>query len=149
MAPSPMKGIFKHGLCWTVPVLLVSCASPRQGSAFEKADVNDDDRITLQELSDVVTLSVFEEGDEDRDGYLSFAEWRKLAPELDPAVFKTRDLNGDGRIDRKEALAFTRENKTFYPAFEGLDDDGDSVIDVEEAREFLREQSLRQPEGRS
>lgn len=121
---------------------LTSCS--QQATGFERADADDDQAISLRELSDYATLQAFEEGDTNRDGVLSFAEWRKLAPELDPAVFKRRDLNGDGRISREEALAFTREEKVFEPAFEGLDDDGDGIISGAEARQFLDEEARKQ-----
>ena len=144
-APPLMNRLIQAGLAGIFPVLVASCASSGP-SGFELADVDDDQKITLRELSDHVTVQVFKEGDLDCDGYLSFGEWRKLAPELDPSVFKDRDRNGDGRISLEEGIAFTREKKTFYPMFEGLDDDGDSVISAAEARQFL-EDAARKQEG--
>ena len=117
-------------------------------SLVESTDTDGDRKVTLPELSDALTREVFTASDTDKDGVISFAEWRKMAPNLDPSVWKYRDADGNGSVNMEEALAFTRRNKTWYPLFEGLDDDKDSVVTVEEAQQFIHDQQANSTTAR-
>lgn len=120
-------------------LLAAACSSP--SFHHSAADANGDGKISLGEMSDLITREVFESSDTNRDGFVSFSEWRVVAPRLDAGRFRKRDGDGDGKVTLEEAIAATREQKTWYPLMEGLDDNADRVIDVEEAREFLREKT--------
>ncbi|MES2708427.1 MAG: hypothetical protein V4726_17675 [Verrucomicrobiota bacterium] len=101
----------------------VSCqtTTPPAASAapdrFAEADADRDSRISRDEMSDYLVVSVFPSLDTDNNGKITLAEANAAQ---DPSItknFKERDTNKDGAITLDEAKAFARHRKSYDAIF--------------------------------
>ena len=114
----------------------VSAGCQTAGDRFAKADKNKDGKLTSDEASDYVVISVFESLDANKDGVLALSE---CAVEGAPATvkdFQKRDLNKDGKVTREEAIQYGRTKGNVKKAFPQADKNKDGYLTRKEVREF-------------
>lgn len=90
-----------------IPALLVCLSALPAHSADRKTDVKSN-KATMDAVS-----QRFMSYDKDKDGFLSLAEFK--AQGLDELAFKAADINGDGRIDPAEFVAYVKAEKADGP----------------------------------
>lgn len=77
----------------------------RMGAAapFEELDVNDDDRVTQDEFRAYAQQQgVFQRWDEDRNGSINEAEFRRIGIDSETGDFETWDEDGNGSLSVEE-----------------------------------------------
>lgn len=112
-------------------LLVNSCSS-----AAKKADSNKDGKISTEELNQALVKAVFEAADENRNGSVTFEEWKLIFPEASKTEFHDTDLGKSGSFTLVEAFAYCEKQKTFDQLVKKIDSNGDGVIDKEEAGVF-------------
>ncbi len=119
------------------PAFLISCSSTasleQDADNFAIADANGDGKLSRKEASDAVVLSVHYAYDTNKDGKLTFAEWRENDSTADAKLFKRRDANRDGVISLREAEASADRQRVFGDFFKEADKDGDGLLSRDEA----------------
>ncbi|GAB3094840.1 EF-hand domain-containing protein [Pseudomaricurvus hydrocarbonicus] len=89
-----------------------------------KYDLNGDNAITLQELTDK-KKSLFSQLDSDQDGVISFVEYEGIDSAKRKVLLKSRfdrlDENQDGQVTENEYASFVGR-------FNHLDSDGDGAL---------------------
>ena len=115
-----------------VATLLVSSCS----SAAKRADLNEDGKISIEELNQALVKAVFEAADENGDGSVTFEEWKQVFPKTTKREFMAHDLGKSGAFTLKEAQAYCKKHKTFDKLVGKVDSNGDGIIDKEEAGNF-------------
>lgn len=111
---------------------LNSCATPKASDAFSRADTNGDGLLATTELETAMLSGIVRQADADGDGGITLAEWRVAKPGADAALFKKRDLNQDGQIDREEAGKAVEKNDKWRRLLGKFDPDGDGTVSEEE-----------------
>lgn len=100
---------------------------------FERADLNNDGRITRDEFRNPPTADNRQDRfyglDADSDGVLSRREWRG-----ETVVFGSADANGDGVVSLREYLGMPQVNDDRAVRFEELDRNQDGVLRSNEWR---------------
>lgn len=94
-----------------VPALRVCLSALSAHAADRKTDVKSN-KAAMDAAS-----QRFVSYDRDKNGFLSMAEFK--ANGLDELAFKAADVNGDGRIDPAEFIAFVNAEKADGPRLEG------------------------------
>jgi Ca2+-binding EF-hand superfamily protein len=125
--------ILTVGGCAAAAALLSSCATNNI------ADANKDGVLTVPELETALVDAIIEYSDKDRDGSVTFAEWSAVNDAADASLFRQRDLNYDGTLDRAEALKSTQQSDTWDRLIAKIDLNGDGKIDESEKAAFRTE----------
>jgi Ca2+-binding EF-hand superfamily protein len=123
-------------------LLLNACQStpPAEESfeaRFQRADSNQDGKLSRQEASDLYVRNVFESRDENQDGQLTATEWWPGNDAAQRAMFKQCDTNQDGLVSLAEALAWGRTNQGWGQVMMEADTNKDGFITLAEARAYL------------
>lgn len=117
--------------------LLAACNSPApQQDRFALADANKDYKISRKEASDTIVRGVFTTYDTNKDGKLTFAEWKKSDDTAEEKLFAERDTNRDGQMTLAEAQASADRQKIFASTFQEGDTDGDGLLNRDEAAAY-------------
>jgi Ca2+-binding EF-hand superfamily protein len=98
-------------------------------------DLNHDGVLSQSEFTDAVAQLSFDTYDRNHDGFIDPAEWRALEQGND-ALFRARDLSGNGRITRQEARLAAEKNKSLLALLATIDTNHDGVIDRAEAMAY-------------
>lgn len=116
---------------------LPSC-SPSPGSVdnFALADIDNDNRISRKEASDALVISVHYAYDTNKDGNLTFAEWKENDSDASEALFKRRDTDGNGSISLSEAQASADRQRVFADVFKEADTNKDGLLSREEGAAY-------------
>jgi hypothetical protein len=115
-------------------VLLGACAT--KTPHFDAADANANGRVTLSEWEGHIVTTLHQENDANRDGRVTFAEWQANNPSADRARFRGLDLDGDGAVSWSEGLAFVRREHVYDGVFKRMDTDGNGTLERREAVTF-------------
>jgi Ca2+-binding EF-hand superfamily protein len=136
-----MKTIRSLGFLATC--LLAACTSTApQPDRFALADTNLDGKLSRKEASDAAVRAVFTNFDTNKDGKLTFAEWKENDATADEKLFAERDTNRDGQITVAEAQASADRQKVFGSAFKEGDTDGDGLLSRDEAAAFAAKKDV-------
>lgn len=119
------------GLAGAAVLLVSSCSS-----AAKRADLNKNGKISTEELNKALVKAVFEAADENRDGSVTFEEWKQVFPDSTKKKFQAHDLGKNGSFTLEEALTYCKKHKTFDKLVGKVDSNGDGIIDKEEAGKF-------------
>ena len=104
---------------------------------FARADLNQDGKLSREEVSDFVVHNVFDARDTNKDGKLTLEEWWPGNDPVETAKFKKRDLNGDGVVSLEEALHWGRTNRGWGDIMKEADTDRDGFITPAEAKAYI------------
>lgn len=127
----------KHTLTLLAACLLASCNSTTpQPDSFARADVDKDDKLSRKEASDAAVASIFENYDANKDGRLTFAEWKQSDATADPDLFAQRDTNKDGKLTLEESKASADRQNFFGKVFKEADTNGDALMSRDEAEAY-------------
>ena len=123
-------------------LLLNACQStpPAEESLearFQKADTNQDGKLSRQEASDFYVRNVFESRDENQDGKLTPTEWWPGDDAAQRAMFNKCDTNKDGVVTLAEALVWGRTNQGWGALMMEADTNKDGFITLAEAQAYL------------
>jgi Ca2+-binding EF-hand superfamily protein len=120
-------------------VLVGACATtapPTGGPNLE--DTNKDGKLDRNEFRNGLVNGRFSQLDINRDGRVTFQEWRVVDPTLARPTFDSRDADRDGAVSHAEAHASARRLGTTDTLFHLLDTNGDGFIDQTEAVDYAR-----------
>lgn len=124
--------------------LAFGCASQPKNTTFEerfqRADANNDGKVTRQEYGYSMIEDVFARTDKSKDGTISLEEFVAIGGS--PATFKKMDVNGDGQVTIEEAKGSKIALDAMTIQFYGADTDKDGYVTLAEAlayREKARE----------
>jgi Ca2+-binding EF-hand superfamily protein len=138
--------------CKMLLSLFAACAlgacttsEPSGQDRFALADANKDDKLSRKEASDAVVRAVFAEYDLNRDGKLTFAEWKENDDTADEKLFSARDSNRDGHLTLAESQASADRQNVFGEIFQKGDTDGDGLLSRDEAAALESGKETRVP----
>lgn len=123
------------------PCLLAAALSSCQtvpDADFLAADANKDRAIDKAELDQHVANRFMRSYDSNKDGGITFAEWKAVYPEADRAKYQRRDTDKNGKITMPELLVVLREHPTFGNLMQTLDKNGDKLVQPSEAKDFQK-----------
>ena len=120
----------------SIGLLVCSCATT--GGGFPAADTDNDGMLSVAEVETTLIESILASSDTNQDGLVSLAEWQRSNPEADSDLFKARDLNGDGKMDYKEAKAAADQSERWARLLANLDANNNQVVEDNEAVAFRR-----------
>lgn len=112
----------------------VSCASE---SEFSRADTNNDQQVSTEEVEDRLIEAIFEKEDRNRDGKVTPIEWSAVNPNCSIAHFHSRDTNKDQAIGLDEFQKYADDTKMFDKALLKLDPNKDGMISSAESQSIL------------
>jgi Ca2+-binding EF-hand superfamily protein len=118
-------------------LLVAGCAN--SSPHFQTMDLDRDGVLSPGEFSDAVADASFAKYDRNGDHVIDRNEW--LSAEHGPgaeALFRARDLSGNGRISPQEARLAAEKNQTLNNLFTSVDTNRDGVLDRDEARAYQR-----------
>ena len=126
---------------------LGACNTPETSTEdrFALADANGDDKLSRKEASDAVVRGVFEKYDSNRDGKLTFAEWKVNDTTADEKLFAERDSDRDGHLTLAESQASADRQNVFGDTFKNGDTDGDGLLSRDEAAALESASESRAP----
>lgn len=124
------KRIVAGGAALGVLLFGSSCATT------DPADTNRDGVLSVPELESAMVDAIIDYSDANRDGQLTFAEWQTANSDADASLFRKRDLNRDGKLDRAEAVKATDQSDTWDRLIAKIDLNGDGTIDDQEKATF-------------
>jgi hypothetical protein len=116
--------------------LLVSCATTPKATPFDIGDANGNGTLSKEEFEALMSSWTFKRYDANKDGKVTFDEWKAADPTADMATFKKLDANGAGFVTLEEGLAAVRRAGTFNELFDAIDTRKDGVIDQAEAKAY-------------
>lgn len=103
---------------------------------FERMDVNDDERVTIEEFSDDMKQYVFDGFDEDGNRVINREEWEHIANVADrekhEELFRKIDTSRDKRITFLEFSDYADKNSNIEKAFMVNDRDKDNSLSRDE-----------------
>lgn len=118
---------------------LAGCTS---STTFSLTDTNKDGSISTSEMNQALTDSVFDHSDADNDELITLNEWKVANPKDSTELFRARDKNKDGVIDKREWQQHVRDSKAFDELLTELDGDGDGEISPEDTEKFMTKNNL-------
>jgi len=113
-------------------------ANHRLKSQFEKADANNDGKVSRKEFGGLMIEDAFALFDDNKNGVVTLKEY--VASGGTAEGFKKLDKNGDGSITLEEAKSSKLAMDAMTVSFYGADLDGDGYVTLEEALKY-REQA--------
>lgn len=133
-----MRNIFTKRLT-TILLICMGIAAGLSGCATvtsDHADVNKDGIVSAPEFESALLDAIIRYGDSNGDGSLNYSEWEKVNDGASMKQFDQRDLNGDGYLDRNEALKSTRQSELWHQILLKIDLNGDQTFDENEIAQF-------------
>jgi Ca2+-binding EF-hand superfamily protein len=118
--------------------LVAACQSTPNAPTdrFDLADLNHDQCLSQDEISDMIVTQVYTARNTNHDGKLTKSQWDVPGDEAGNKMFRGADTNHDGVVTLEEAKAYGRKigvGKTF---FKEADTNGDGCVDRAEARAY-------------
>lgn len=105
----------------------------------DPADTNRDGVLSVPELESAMVDAIINYSDQNGDGQLTFAEWQAANSQADASLFHKRDLNGDGKVSRAEAMKSTSDSNLWSRLISKIDLNSDGIIDESEKSAFRAE----------
>ena len=105
----------------------------------DPADTNRDGVLSVPELESAMVDAIINYSDQNGDGQLTFAEWQAANSQADASLFHKRDLNGDGKVSRAEAMKSTSDSNLWSRLISKIDLNSDGIIDESEKAAFRAE----------
>lgn len=127
---------FRQISAMAAAALLASCASTPKPAAFDIGDANGNGTLSKEEFEALMSSWTFKRYDANKDGKVTFEEWKAADPTADMATFRKLDANGAGFVTLEEGLAAVRRAGTFNELFDAIDVNKDGVIDQAEANAY-------------
>jgi len=106
--------------------------------SFDLADANHDGKLSREEAGDYLVYIVFAARDKNRDGRLTQAEWA-AGDRNQIAAFKERDRNEDGVVTMEEALIYGRRGGGGAALMRQADKNKDGKLDRAEIEAYTRQ----------
>lgn len=103
---------------------------------FNHADANGNGHVTLAEWQRHIVTTLHAENDTNRDGRVTFEEWTSHNPGANRARFMKIDTDGDAAISWAEGLKFVQDEKIYDDSFHRMDADGNGTLERKEALHF-------------
>lgn len=116
---------------WTIS----SCA-PQGKRAFDHADANDDNQLSVAEVEIALAEAIFLAGDANGDGVVTFEEWKLIYPKADPKKNAAHNTDGQPGLTLAETTVALEKNGAFEKLMAKIDTDGDGVVSKNEAGAF-------------
>ena len=113
-------------------VLLAACQTTAP-SRFDLADTDRNGSLTRAEMSDAQVIATFNSRDANKDGKMTQAEWLVPGDEAGAGQFRERDGNKDGIVTLDEAKAWGRTSDRSALLLKEADTNGDGAVDRNEA----------------
>jgi hypothetical protein len=131
LAGLPLATVFTMGCSTTNKTV----APSSEASAFDRADLNHDGKLSLDELNIYIVNQVFDSRDANHDGKMTEQEWtggdsQRLAD------FKKRDADGDGVVTKEEAIAYGRKHGLARKIMQEADKNHDGYLDRAEIQAY-------------
>ena len=133
MKPNPK--LIQVILTLVIAILATSCAK-KGVSAFDHADKNQDNQLSVAELEVALTEAIFIAADSNGDGIVTFEEWKLVFPKADEKNFAASNTDGQPGITLAEATVAIDKKGTFDKLLAKIDTNGDSIVSKEEAAVF-------------
>ena len=92
--------------------------------------------MTLAEWERHIVTTLHAENDSNRDGRVTFAEWETNNPGADRSRFMKLDLDHDNSISWSEGLKFVQNEHIYDGVFKRMDLDGNGTLERDEAVKF-------------
>jgi hypothetical protein len=124
------SSLFLLGVDLPAALFLVSCES-----AFEHADANDDNQLSVKEVDAALAETVHTAGDANQDGIVTYEEWKLVFPKADKKAFDKHDTDGSG-LTLEETIVTVDQDGTFDELIEKIDTNSDGIVDETEAGLF-------------
>ncbi len=118
--------------------LFAACQSTPNAPAdrFNLADLNHDQCLTQDEISDMLVTEVFTARNTTHDGKLTASQWNVPGDEAGNRMFRGADTNHDGVVTLEEAKAYGRKIGVGKKFFQEADANGAGCVDRAEARAY-------------
>jgi len=117
-------------------ILLSSCGTTP--SIFDKADSNSDQKLSTAEVEDMLIEGIFINTDTNNDGLVTLAEWSAQNAGDPPTLFASRDENKDGGVTFEEFRDHASETGMFTKVATEIDTDGNGYISPAESQAALK-----------
>lgn len=106
----------------------------RLKAQFERADTNQDGKVSRNEFGGLMIEDAFELFDNNKDGVVTLKEYVSSGGTAEG--FQKLDVNGDGKITLEEAKDSKVAMDAMTVSFYGADVDGDGYVTLEEALKY-------------
>ncbi len=103
---------------------------------FDLADLNHDQCLSRDEISDELVTKVYTARNTNHDGKLTKSEWQVPGDEAGNKMFDRADTNDDGVVTLEEAKAYGRKIGVGNKFYQEADTDGNGCVDRAEARAY-------------
>ncbi len=103
---------------------------------FEKADANKNGKLETTELDTALAKSLHKAGDTNKDGSVTYTEWKAVYPKSNQATFNKYDTDGTSGLSLAESTAGLQGEGIFKKLSARIDTNKDGVIDKNEAATF-------------
>ncbi len=124
-------------LCTIAGACLTGCQTTETDrDLFVKADSDKDGKLTLKEVNTMGLPRLFGRFDGNADGFVTMAEANAVEPGFDPALFTERDLNKDGKVSFEEYRQVAERKGVLKEKFAAIDTNHDGCIDKTEAEAY-------------
>jgi len=133
-----MKSVKKYilGLIVSAFVCLIASEGYALHELFRSLDLNRDGKVDRNEFSADMKKEAFSRGDTDKDGVMSYEEWKALYGIEEPGardeMFRTMDKDTSRGITFLEFSDYADRHSNIDEAFMGLDKNGNNAIEPDE-----------------
>jgi len=107
--------------------------APAGPDRFAMADVDKDGELTRGEWSDYVVGGIFADRDTNGDGAITKLEWNPQITPDENKLFNDRDANKDGKVTLAEARTYARRSGTYSGDAREADKNGNGTVNRKEA----------------
>ena len=127
------RSFFLFSASMLAAAVFTGCATQ---SNFDIADDDNSGALSPAEVERALLTAIFDKGDPNGDGKISYAEVTAAAPKYPRSRFDARDADGDGYVTPAELDEYAKNHDNFEALIASMDSNGDGEIDRDEAAAF-------------